>query len=81
VKLVEGLAAVGIRDVAVLHNQTDALRLVAFVDRLYDARIRIIATGVPFDQVFADDMLSGGYRKKYLRAMSRLISLTSGSLD
>lgn len=81
VKLVEGLAAVGILGVDVLHSQTDALRLVAFVDRLYDARVRIFATGVPFDQVFAEDMLAGGYRKKYLRAASRLMSLTSGSQD
>ncbi len=81
VKLVDGLAAVGIRDAKVLRSQTDALRLVAFVDRLYDAQIRVISTGTPLDQVFAEDMLAGGYRKKYLRAASRLISLTSGSFD
>jgi cell division protein ZapE len=33
---------------------------------------------VPLDQVFAEDMLAGGYRKKYLRSVSRLIALTSG---
>ncbi len=81
VKLLDGLTAVGIRNVNVLHSQSDALRLVAFVDRLYDGRVRVIATGTPLDQVFADDMLAGGFRKKYLRAASRLISLTSGSLD
>lgn len=77
VNLVEGLDAVGIEGVHVLTSQTGALRFVAFVDRLYDAQVRVIATGVPLDEVFADDMLAGGYRKKYLRAMSRLISLTS----
>ncbi|HEU4808280.1 MAG TPA: cell division protein ZapE [Homoserinimonas sp.] len=77
VKLVDGLSAVGFRDVHVLRNQTDALRLVAFVDRLYDAQVRILATGIPIDQVFAEDMLAGGYRKKYLRAVSRMIALTS----
>ena len=66
-------------DVEVLHNQTDALRLVAFVDRLYDAQVRIHATGVPLDQVFSDEMLAGGYRKKYLRATSRMIALTSAA--
>lgn len=81
VKLVDGLSGVGIRNVKVLESQTDALRLVAFVDRLYDAQIRVISTGTPLDQVFAEDMLAGGYRKKYLRAASRLISITSGSLD
>jgi cell division protein ZapE len=64
--------------VHVLTGQTDALRLVAFIDRLYDAQVPIIASGVALDEVFAADMLSGGYRKKYLRATSRMIALTSG---
>lgn len=79
VKLVEGLDALGLRGVHVLQDQTDALRFVAAVDRLYDAQVRVLATGVPLDQVFGDDMLAGGYRKKYLRAISRLIALTSAS--
>ena len=78
VRLIDGLDAIAITDVHVLTGQTDALRLVAFVDRLYDAQIPILASGTPFDQVFAEDMLGGGYRKKYLRAISRLIALTSG---
>jgi cell division protein ZapE len=81
VKLVDGLTAVGLRGVHVLHDQTDALRFVAAVDRLYDGQVRVLATGVPLDQVFGDDMLAGGYRKKYLRAISRLIALTSGSTE
>ena len=76
VKLVDGLDAIGLTDVHVLHNQTDALRLVAFVDRLYDAQVRIVASGVPLDSIFPDDVLSGGYRKKYLRSVSRMIALT-----
>jgi cell division protein ZapE len=77
VKLVSGLTAVGLRGVHVLENQTDALRFVAAVDRLYDGQVRVLATGVPLDQVFGDEMLAGGYRKKYQRAISRLIALTS----
>lgn len=76
VGLVEGLDAVAWDDVVQLHNQAQALRLVALVDRLYDARIPILATGLPLDEVFDDTMLAGGYRKKYLRATSRLIALT-----
>jgi len=78
VKLLDGLDAVALTDVHVLTSQTDALRLVAFVDRLYDAQVPVIASGVPFDSVFPEEMLAGGYRKKYLRAVSRLIALTSG---
>jgi cell division protein ZapE len=76
VGLVEDLSAVGWSDVYQLHNQTEALRLVALVDRLYDARVAIVQSGVALDQVFDDTMLAGGYRKKYLRATSRLIALT-----
>jgi len=76
VGLVEGLAAVAWSDVAQLHDQAQALRLVALVDRLYDARVGIVNTGVALDEVFDDTMVSGGYRKKYLRATSRMIALT-----
>jgi cell division protein ZapE len=79
VRLVEGLDAVALTDVHPFVNQTDALRFVAFVDRLYDAQVRVLATGTPLDQVFPAEMLAGGYRKKYLRAISRLIALTTGS--
>lgn len=78
VRIVEGLAAVGLTGVKPFTSQTDALRFVAFVDRLYDAQVHLIADGTPLDAVFPDDMLSGGYRKKYLRAMSRLNALTHG---
>jgi cell division protein ZapE len=76
VKLIDGLDVVALRDVAPLHDQTQALRFVAFVDRLYDAQVRVIASGSPLDEVFSAEMLAGGYRKKYLRAMSRLVALT-----
>ena len=77
VSLVENLAGVGFTGVHVLQNQTDALRLVAFVDRLYDAQVRIVADGIPLDTIYPDDMLAGGYRKKYLRSVSRMIALTT----
>ena len=79
VRLVEGIDTVAITDVHPFVNQTDALRFVAFVDRLYDAQVHLLASGTPLDQVFPADMLAGGYRKKYLRAISRLIALTTGS--
>lgn len=81
VRLVEDIDTVALRGVEPFTHQTDALRFVAFVDRLYDGQVHVLATGTPLDQIFADDMLAGGYRKKYLRAMSRLISLTSGHFD
>jgi cell division protein ZapE len=52
------------------------LRLVALTDRLYDAGIPVVASGAKLDTIFSEDMLAGGYRKKYLRATSRLLALT-----
>lgn len=77
VGMVEGLGGVGLRGVHILTDQADALRFVAFVDRLYDEQVRVVASGTPLDQVFGAEMMAGGYRKKYLRAVSRLIALTS----
>jgi cell division protein ZapE len=76
VKLLTDVDAIALSDVAALDNQTDALRFVAFIDRVYDAQIPLLATGIPLDEVFAGDMMNGGYRKKYLRAASRLIAST-----
>ena len=77
VRMIEGLDAITLSNVHVLTNQTDALRLVAFVDRVYDAQIPVRSSGVPLSEVFGGDMINGGYRKKYLRCMSRLIALTN----
>ncbi|MFZ6993880.1 cell division protein ZapE [Curtobacterium sp. RRHDQ66] len=76
VALVDSLDAVGLTDVAAFTDQTDALRWVALVDRLYDAQVRIVASGTPLDAVYPSSMLDGGYRKKYLRAASRVVALT-----
>ncbi|SDR01047.1 cell division protein ZapE [Curtobacterium sp. UNCCL20] len=76
VALVEDLDAVGLTDVQPFTDQTDALRWVALVDRLYDGQVRIVASGTPLDQVYPESMLGGGYRKKYLRAASRVVALS-----
>lgn len=77
IRLIHGVDRLALEDVYLLTSQTDALRFVAFIDRVYDAQIAITATGVPLDQIFSEEMLDGGYRKKYLRCMSRLVALTT----
>lgn len=76
--LLKGVDAIGLREVGELTDQSAALRFVAFIDRVYDAQIPVYSTGVPLTTIFAGGMLEGGYRKKYLRCMSRLNALTSG---
>jgi cell division protein ZapE len=73
--LLDGVDAVHLLDVAPVPDQATALRVVVLADRLYDRAIPVLASGAPFHRLFAADMLAGGYRKKYLRAISRLVSL------
>ncbi len=74
-ELVRGVGAVCLTDVTPVPDQSTALRLVVLADRLYDREVPVVAAGVPFDQLFSEDMLQGGYRKKYFRAISRLTAL------
>ena len=74
--LIDGVRAVFVTGVHPLEDQNVALRLVSLTDRLYDAGIPVTASGAKLDTVFSEEMLAGGFRKKYLRATSRLLALT-----
>lgn len=77
IKLLDDVDMIGLSDATELTDQSAALRFVAFIDRVYDAQIPLVASGTPLDAIFGQDMLAGGYSKKYLRASSRLIALTA----
>lgn len=74
--LVEGISAVHLLGAYTVHDQNVALRLVVLADRLYDRQIPIVVAGVALDELFDAELLAGGYRKKYRRAVSRLIALS-----
>ncbi|GDY32965.1 cell division protein ZapE [Gandjariella thermophila] len=74
--LVDGVAAVHLRGVHAAPDQDVALRLVSLADRLYDRAIPVAVSGQPLSALFTEEMLGGGYRKKYLRALSRLVALS-----
>ena len=73
--LIDGVSAVGITGVRPLDDQNVALRLVVLIDRLYDRKVPVIASGSPLGDLFTPELLRGGYRKKYLRAISRITAL------
>ncbi len=75
-RLVDGITRVCLGGVKPLPDQSIALRLVVLADRLYDAGIPVRNSGDKLDAIFTDEMLAGGYRKKYLRATSRLLALS-----
>ncbi len=74
--MLDGAELVCLDDVHTVHDQSVALRLVVLADRLYDRDLPVVASGVPMDELFAPELLRGGYRKKYFRAISRLVALS-----
>nr|WP_245162194.1 cell division protein ZapE [Brevibacterium marinum] len=76
-RMVDGVDAAVWEDVSTIDNESVALRFVALVDRLYDRNVKIINSGQALDEVFTEESLAGGYRKKYMRSLSRLTALSS----
>ena len=76
-KLLSDDRKLAITDVYALTDQNDALRFVGLVDRAYELQIPIHASGTPPTEIFPQHFLEGGYRKKYLRAISRLGALST----
>ncbi len=73
--LLDGVRLVCLEDVRTVEDQAVALRLVVLADRMYDRDLPVVASGRTFDELFAPQLLEGGYRKKYFRAVSRLVAL------
>jgi len=73
--LLDGIEAVAMTGVHTVSDQATALRLVVLVDRLYDRDVPVLLGEERDEPVFTEEMLRGGYRKKYFRALSRLGSL------
>ncbi|MGC3023169.1 cell division protein ZapE [Brevibacterium sp. FAM 24630] len=76
-RMVDGVDSAVWEDVTTIENESVALRFVALVDRLYDRNVHIVNSGVPLDKIFTEESLAGGYRKKYMRCLSRLTALSS----
>lgn len=74
-QLIAGMDVLALSGVETIESQSLALRFVVLADRLYDQNVKILASGVPFDQLFTEEMMNGGYMKKYHRAVSRLTAL------
>ncbi len=73
--LLQGVPVLGLLGLRTVRDQAEALRLVVLVDRLYDLDVPVRSAGVRLDSLFAPELLAGGYRKKYFRALSRLAAL------
>jgi cell division protein ZapE len=81
--LLDGVELVGLTGVRPVTRQEVALRLVVLVDRLYDRDVPVLLSGraEATAELFTAEMLRGGYRKKYYRALSRLGALAQAGRD
>jgi cell division protein ZapE len=73
--LVDGVRGVALTGLHQVIDQNVALRLVVLADRFYDRDVPVVVSGGRLEELFTADMLRGGYRKKYLRTLSRLTAL------
>lgn len=71
-RMLEGVGAVGVLNLAPLPDQNVALRFVHFVDKLYDLGLPAAFTGTPLTELFDDSYRHGAFAKKYSRCLSRL---------
>jgi len=74
------LEALYVEDLEPIDNQAVALRLVHFVDKLYDQEVRLAVSlrdGLSLGEIFSVAYRHGGYEKKYRRCLSRLHELLS----
>ena len=74
-RLLAGVEAVAITDLAPMPDQNIALRFVHFIDKLYDLGLRAAFTGAPLGSLFSETYRHGAYAKKYSRCLSRLSEL------
>lgn len=74
-RLLAGVQAVGVTDLAPMPDQNVALRFVHFTDKLYDLGLHAALSGAPLNRLFAETYRHGAYAKKYSRCLSRLSEL------
>jgi cell division protein ZapE len=75
--LVKGIDRLGLIGTKVIEDQADALRFVSLVDRAYEEQVAIRGSGMDTTKLFRQEHIEGGFKKKYLRAISRLGALAS----
>lgn len=74
-KLLEGVETVLLEGVEPISDQNVALRLVHFMDKVYDLDLKLGLSGVSLEKLFDSDFRFGVYQKKYGRCLSRLLEM------
>jgi cell division protein ZapE len=74
-KVAEQVDVVALLNVNQIDDQFEGLRFVSFIDRCYEAGVKVAFTGRNLEELFREDHVQGAYRKKYLRCLSRLSAM------
>ncbi len=75
--LIDGVRRAHLTGVRRVVDHHAGLRLVVLIDRLYDREVPLVVSGERPDALFSDELLRSGYRKKYLRCLSRASALAA----
>ncbi len=73
--VVQEISGVEIDNASSIELQSDALRFCSLVDVLYDFGVPVRVRGCDLGELFPAGFLSGGFRQKYGRCLSRLYEL------
>ncbi len=74
-QLLSGVESLGLKGLAPMPGQNEALRFVHLVDKVYDLGGRAAFTGEALDTLFDETYRHGAFAKKYARCLSRLSEL------
>jgi cell division protein ZapE len=73
--LLSHVLGVGVLEVGTIADQSDALRFVSFIDRIYEEELVFSYSGVSLEGVFPEAFRRGGFAMKYGRALSRMAGM------
>jgi cell division protein ZapE len=71
----QGLSAVVVRSAVTFSSQSAALLFVSFIDKAYEMELPTVVCDIELRDIFPKEFLDGGFRAKYGRCMSRMISM------
>ena len=80
-RLLASIESIAVTELSPIAGQNEALRLVHFIDKVYDSGLRAAFTGTNLENLFDDSYRYGAFAKKYARCLSRLSELLSEARD
>ncbi|MDA8026970.1 MAG: cell division protein ZapE [Actinomycetota bacterium] len=74
-RMIEPFDAIIASDGWTIDSISNGLRLVVFIDRCYESMTPFVIGEITLSDLFSEQLMASGYRKKFGRAISRLIQM------